>query len=103
MPAAISNEGDVTLNVAKAKFRGPCIIGDSAKGGLTIDANSTVNADKQDVTVGSQKTGNGTLTVYGDGAKLNDIRSLTVGKSGEGTVHIEDRGQRVCVLSVRWL
>jgi T5SS/PEP-CTERM-associated repeat protein len=91
-PANASQSGSVTLNVENAKLRGPCIIGDNAKGGLTIDSNSTVNANKQDVTVGSQKTGNGTLTVYGDNAKLNDIKSLIVGKSGEGAVHIEDHG-----------
>ena len=67
-----------------------CIIGDDTKGTLIIK--STLNANNNTITIGSQKTGNGQLTVDGGGAKLDNIQSLVVGESGAGTVLIENGG-----------
>ena len=92
-PATVSTEGDVTLKADNNwTLRASCVIGDNTKGKLTIDFGSTVNANNNNVTLGSQKTGNGTLTVNGDGAALKKIKSLQVGVDGTGTVLIENGG-----------
>ena len=93
LPATVSTEGDVTLKADNNwTLRSSCVIGDNTKGKLTIDSGSTVNANNNNVTLGSQKTGNGTLTVNGDGAALKKIKSLQVGVDGTGTVLIENGG-----------
>ena len=53
---------------------------------------STLNANNKNISLGSQKTGNGRLTVDGSGAKVTNIDELSVGKSGAGTVLIENLG-----------
>jgi len=92
-PATTSIAGDVTLKVDKDwTLRDTCVIGDNAKGTLTIDSSSSLNANENDIRLGSQKTGNGQLTVDGGGAELDNIKDLDVGASGAGTVLIENLG-----------
>jgi T5SS/PEP-CTERM-associated repeat protein len=91
-PAATSFAGSVTLDVDNATLRDDCVIGDNAKGTLTLDSNSTLNANNHNVTVGNQEPGNGQLVVDGDGAKLTGIKSLIVGEYGTGTMLIKNHG-----------
>ena len=100
-PATVSTEGDVTPKADNNwTLRASCVIGDNTKGKLTINSGSTVNANNNNVTLGSQKTGNGTLTVNGDGAALKKIKSLQVGVDGTGTVLIENGG--LVVANTSW-
>ena len=91
-PAATSIAGSVILKLDNATLRDDCVIGDNAKGTLTLHSNSTLNANHHDVTLGSQKTGNGQLIVDGGDAELVNIKSLIVGESGAGTMLIENHG-----------
>jgi autotransporter family porin len=95
-PATHVIKGTFTLE-SPEKLEADCIIGDDTAGTLIIKStfnatNSTLNANNNDVTIGSQKTGNGQLIVDGDFAKLDNIKSLTVGKSGVGSVLIKNGG-----------
>ena len=83
---------DCTLDSGAYTLDEDCIIGDDAKGTFIIKAKATVNANHKTITIGSQKTGNGQLIVDGDGAKLDNIKSLIVGESGAGTMLIENGG-----------
>ena len=83
---------DCTLDSGAYTLDEDCIIGDDAKGTFIIKAKATVNANNKTITIGSQKTGNGQLTVDGVGVKLDNIEYLDVGASGAGTVLVENLG-----------
>ena len=73
---------------ATLKVKGDATV---SSGSLSVLAGSTLTVAKT-LTIGNQKTGNGQLTVNGGGATLANTKALIVGKSGAGTMLIENGG-----------
>jgi T5SS/PEP-CTERM-associated repeat protein len=83
-------EGTLTIDGANTTFifgDGAVAIGSAGSGMMTAQNGAVVDLSGNDVTIGDEETGNGTLTITDAGTIFN-TGELTVGNSGAGTVNI---------------
>jgi T5SS/PEP-CTERM-associated repeat protein len=87
--------GNATLNLPQTgtvvEGSGTITIGGAGTGVLNLAADALFDAAVNDITVGDEDTGNGTVTVNGDGA-LMEAGNLTVGDHGAGLLTVSGRG-----------
>lgn len=77
--------GTATIDNASVTDAGTLTIGGYGTGTLTIQNGGSLNVQGNDITLGEQNTGNGTLNLSGSGSTLTFNGDMTIGKSGSGT------------------
>jgi T5SS/PEP-CTERM-associated repeat protein len=87
----VGSVGDVTISGATSQLQATwsIAVGSAGRGTLTANGGATVSADGG-LTVGGADTGVGNATFHGSGTHANINGSITVGRSGNGTLQIEN-------------